>query len=457
MIRNVYFINYKNSSIGTGGVGTTTRDILSDRPEFRFVFWDGSKIDREHDMSISVPESIHKRVHKMYSKLYLWPVLHGLGPKVSSKDLEPFRKLLDKQMNIIADALINVSQDKSGGSIYWVNDYTAISLVDKLRNHDKNSTIIYSFRTPFGADGVVPRIYQKDNHLMRGLFSADLITFHRVVDMQNFIEYSSSNFGSHLLGIKRSGKHRAYITLRSKHVVELFVIPEGNNRNYRKSLISSGEATKFKTDTLDRYKGMKVISGLSRFEETKGILYEVELIGEFIKNYPEWTEKFVFLRYTYLSKEKEDTTEYLDYFKSVRNKAEYINGKYGTDSWKPITLINQKLNDKEVAGLAAASDIFVIASIADGFNHLVSEVAFSQPSGSKTQLLLSNVGATDYFRGYWSLSHNLKKDSIVLARSLSCSITIKKTRLRLLKYTASRISTLTWYKGILREVEKKDN
>lgn len=71
----MYFINYKNSVSGTGGVGTVSRDILKFYPATSFVFSDSNASDiREQDVNIYVSDKDKALWHGEYGKLHVWPI-----------------------------------------------------------------------------------------------------------------------------------------------------------------------------------------------------------------------------------------------------------------------------------------------------------------------------------------------------------------------------------------------
>lgn len=449
----IYFINYKNSVLGTGGVGTVSRDMIKYNPDIHFVYWDGSKADRDIDLGIKTPRELHKIVHIKYAKAYLWPVLHGLPSKINPDKLTHVRQKVLVLVELIAKKIYKFASDKSqqeSDRIYWINDYTSIALIGKLRKLDKNSTIIFTFRTPFGVKNQYPKFYDDDILLLKGLLQSDCITFHRQNDLEHFIKFIDDKFHKEISRIN-SKKNNATVTLKNDKHITLSVAPMGNNKSYRKGILHNNSTRLFYKNIKSYHQDNVMITGISRFEESKGIEYEIDCINTLLQTHPELSGKFVFLRYSYMSEDKIQSKEYNAFMDKVITKITIINNKYGTDKWKPIVYdFNKKLTDYEVAGLLMASDILIIASHADGFNHLALEAIYSQKRTGAIQLLLSDIGVTDYIHGYKKLSHNIEDDVKILYESIKSKGIRNWFTQQRLNSSANKLSSRRWMTQIIK-------
>jgi trehalose-6-phosphate synthase len=455
--REIYFMNYKNSVHGTGGVGTVSRDMQVLYPDVHFVFWDGSLANRANDISINISEKIHKKIHTTHAKSYLWPLLHGINPKARTKELHAARKQLEYVSDVIIDEVIGHSRtiNQDNVKVYWINDYTAMSLTSKLREKDQDAVIVFTFRTPFGVNGKYPNFSHEDNDLLRGLLAADLITFHRTSDMKLFATYINDHFSGDITTAK-CHKLSSKVILKNKHALRLAVVAMGNNRKYRKKLMITPKTTRFYQQIRSTVpKEACLISGISRFEESKGIEYEIDLIARTLEEYPELIEKFVFRRFSYLSPNKQKDENYARLLKRLNRKIVDINEKYSRNGWMPIKHdFNKKLDDNEVAGFLAASDILIIASMADGFNHLALEAILSQKRYGIIQLLLSDIGITDYIVGYKKISYNLDKDAKTLHSAIRQNKVKSVFRQLLLRQSSRKLSSERWMRKILSMSDK---
>lgn len=69
---DIYFINYKNSARGTGGVGTTTRAMVSLLNKLRFIYYDTSLLagkQENYEWNLELTDIEASVFHSKYSKL----------------------------------------------------------------------------------------------------------------------------------------------------------------------------------------------------------------------------------------------------------------------------------------------------------------------------------------------------------------------------------------------------
>lgn len=453
----LYFINYKNSVTGVGGVGTVSRDLVRCYPGVECVFWDGSLPARGSDISVDIGAAANReKIHLLFFKKYLWPVLHGIDYRVSSAVLNKMKHQLCIQSAEIIDSLQSVIGDdrSQGGDIFWVNDYTAVTLVPEIRKWRNESTIIFSFRTPFGVHSW-PRVREQDNDLFISLLEADIITFHRKRDMSHYVRFLVDNAAQEVTSIEEIDDTKALVGRKNGHSVELMVVPMGSNVSYRKFLANDSTVRTIAQNIRRNHAGMKIVSSISRFEYTKGIEHELDMIDCMLAQYPMLKGKFVFLRYTYRSKHKKDDSEYSALHQSIAQRVEYINNKYGYRGWIPIVYSDdKKLDDREVTAVLQSSDIVIIAPVADGFNHLATEAIHSQERDSgKVQLLLSDIGVTDYVKGYQPLSRVASSDARVLRDALLRSDDDIATSYNDLLTSSGRLSSKHWLDTIISEAQ----
>lgn len=451
MSHDIYFVNYKNSSAGTGGVGTVTREMLKIAPNMHFIYNDKSGgVAPKNSFNIRLEQSLEKALHTQYSKLYLWPILHGLEPSIKETDVEDIRPLLESAYQKFAEGAIASTKNHDAKPIYWVNDYILTGVVGILRKLSPASTIIFSWRTPFGAQEI-PKLPTTDKiGMLESLLEADLITFHRKNDLDNFvslIEYTLPNLP--IVKVNDSLNH----VLRTHHKTQLLVVPMGSNPDYRKELAISPKSELIKKHYLEIKGPMKLITNISRFEESKGIEYEIDCIESLLELNPKLKKRFVFIRFSYFSKEKAGTDHYIKFYKKINDKIESINNKFGDESWKPILgFLNNKLTDYEVTGLLRATDILFIGSHADGFNHLAIEgVVGRRKNDPPVQLILGNIGARDYLKGHLPIDTTSVENGVyALIKAIGHDSETTEANFKSLKRSASSLSVGSWINTILK-------
>jgi len=233
----------------------------------------------------------------------------------------------------------------------------------------------------------------------------------------------------------------------------------GSNPSYRRSLAGNKHSTENKNKLrtiIDKTKSAKIITSVSRFELSKGLEYELDLIESLIQNNPKIKTSFVFARFSYISEAKKKSDEYLKQYDKVMERIKLINDRYKIDNWKPIYVdFTKKLNDSEITDLYRATDILLVASLSDGFNHISIEGPLSKVTGldEPLQLALGRVGSAEYLSNYTNLGmthpdKDAEKISIMLKRNPK----IIESNFKSLLKSCEKLSSKIWYTSILYNV-----
>jgi|694.fasta_scaffold00232_42 trehalose 6-phosphate synthase len=458
---DLYFINYKNSLNGTGGVGTVTRSILKIFPYLKMVCYD-STIENSYKLGdaevIPIPnkDSIIKAMHANYSKLFLWPILHGLPSEIIENELSQARRDFISGSKVFSEG-VNKSINEDKNPIIWINDYVLSGTVKYIRERFPDRKIIFSWRTPFGTTSV-PNFSAEDViAILSSVIQADIITFHRKRDVINFLllieKYSlimpntSVNWQNHTIKV---GEHTSIPR----------AIPMGNDPTYRKELSNSVECVPL-YDSYKEIKGStKLIVSISRFEKSKGIENELDAISMLLKLYPHLKTHITFLRVSYVSQQKQETSAYVDFYNFINEKIQKINEEFACDGWVPIVShLDKKLDDYGVTSLFKATDIFLLMSQADGFNHMALESVLSKnEQDCPIQLLVGDIGVSDYINGYVKINQLDPIDcAIKLHESLNRGLSEVIEDQKLLQSTACKLSATNWALSIIQaaiDIEK---
>lgn len=455
---NILFANFHNSVIGVGGVGTVTRSMQKYIPNLHMVCYDPLiKKNTVYGDSIVYPVSLDLQTVSgfqiKYAKQYLWPLLHDITSPLSKSQVSLYRRSYLTASLKFANTISQVKVNNSKPWIYWINDYSLAGTIGFLRKNNPEAKICFSLRSPFGYSQY-PDFYSDDAILLvKSIIQADFISFHRTKDLINF-----------MLLAERLGSLTNYIKVDwTNHVIRYGdhsavprVVPLGNDPSYRLSLAKTKEVELLKNKFFALANGCKIISSISRFEIHKGIKEELDSIETLLRLFPKCREEFVFIRVAYLAKEYLKIPAYHDLYMYVRQKVVFINKKYGTDKWKPIIgLFDKKFTDYEVTGLLRSTDILLVMSLADGFNHSSVEGVLSKLSKDHPLLLLSSdVGSSDYL-GQAPIRIN-PKDSVDTAikifNALRNNLSDTKNRQNNLSTMAKRLSSSNWTHTILDSV-----
>lgn len=320
-----------------------------------------------------------------------------------------YAKDTEKIAEKIAEQSVRIASKNSNKYVYWVNDYPLASVVRHIRNLDKSAQIVFSLRTPFRVNENNNNTPQGVIKFMENILCADVITVHRMADMKSFVDM----FRKQKLGEVVSEKNKVILISRFG-VTQIKVVPMGSSYKYRRSLTKHADTKRVYENCLEMSRRRKIIAGISRFEKTKGLEFELDAFEALLMKRPDLAKRIQFIRFSYISKEKMMTEAYVTYRKVIDDKIKRINDKFGTDDWRPILpFLDKKLSDTEVSGVLMASDVLFIGSIADGFNHIAMEAIFSHSILKPIQIIIGDIGAADYIHGGYRFRPNSINSAVI--------------------------------------------
>ncbi|MCF7842976.1 MAG: bifunctional alpha,alpha-trehalose-phosphate synthase (UDP-forming)/trehalose-phosphatase, partial [Lentisphaeria bacterium] len=132
--------------------------------------------------------------------------------------------------------------------------------------------------------------------------------------------------------------------------------------------------------------GEKIILSVDRLDYTKGILERLEAYELFLKRYPKYREKVMFIIVAVPSRTKVESYQQLK--RQVDERVGEINGRFGTLGWVPIWYLYKSIPFHRLIALYRAADIGMVTPIRDGMN-LVAKEFLAANEGHPAVLILS--------------------------------------------------------------------
>jgi trehalose 6-phosphate synthase len=202
----------------------------------------------------------------------------------------------------------------------------------------------------------------------------------------------------------------------------------------------------------------KVILGLGvdRFDYIKGIIERLTSIETLFNTNPNLKGKLVFLQI--LISTRKDIEEFFSYEKVVKEKITDINNKFLFDDWRPLVLITNELDKKELTKYYKASDFLMISSLKDGMNLVAKEFVASRDDEMGILLLSKFTGSSQKLKE--AIIFN-PKDEISTVNAINAAIAmpaleIKNRMVSLRKYVRKNDIYL-WVKKQVEDAGEKIN
>ena len=247
----------------------------------------------------------------------LWFVHHGLFELARRPRYDhAFRTAWDayRQYNqTFADTVVATAPPDA---IVLVQDYHLSLMAPLVRARRSDLSLVHFAHTPFAGPerlSLLPDPYRRE--LLEGLSGNQACGFHTDRWRQRFLA-SCAEFSV-----------PAPATFASS------LAPDGADL----AQVASGDAcARWRASFDERFADQQLIVRVDRIELSKNILRGFWAYAELLERWPSFHGRVSFMASIYPS--REGLAEYLAYRQEVESLADRINGRYGTDTWKPVVL-----------------------------------------------------------------------------------------------------------------------
>ncbi|ODR80026.1 trehalose-6-phosphate synthase [Haladaptatus sp. W1] len=316
-----------------------------------------------------------------YSNQVLWPLCHSDIAKMTPKP--EFWRHYREANERFADA-IRERVDPSE-AVIWFQDYHFALAPRLIRESAPDAFCMQFWHIPWPSWDVF-RSCPEHDELLDGLLANDLLGFHTDRYCRNFLDCASKALGADV------NRETGVIRYDGRTVrVESF--PLGIDAVERRRLAGSAEADEAWESLRDAYPlgAEQLALGVDRLDYTKGIEQRLTALEQLWEERPEWRG-----RLTYVQKASESRSRIDDYQRvqaTVTGEIERINERFGTDAWRPIVYIDDRLSMAELAALYREADVGLVSSLRDGMNLVAKEFVASQVDDPGVLVLSELVGA----------------------------------------------------------------
>ncbi|MFC2059563.1 trehalose-6-phosphate synthase [Chloroflexota bacterium] len=316
-----------------------------------------------------------------FSNEALWPLCHVTftPPIFRESDWNAYKRV----NQIFAEAVLREVADRK--AVVLVQDYHFALLSRLLKDQNPKLTVGQFWHIPW-PNHEIYRTCPWQEEILDGLLGNDLMGFHVPSFCNNFLETAEHTLGAR---INRNGSAIAY---RDKTtLVEPFPISVDFDKL---SQDAGAEAVEQEMNKLRQeldLEGKYVGIGMDRIDYTKGIPQRLQALDKFLEDSPNYRGKIVFIQAGMPSRSQIES--YQNLTQLTDELANSINGKYGTDSWKPIIMLTGQLTPAALSALRRLAHFCVVSSLHDGMNLVAKEFVSSRVDGDGVLILSQFTGA----------------------------------------------------------------
>lgn len=317
-----------------------------------------------------------------YSNEAIWPLCHLTfqRPAFRKEDWEFYRQVNKK----FAQAVLDEVGDRK--AFIWIQDYHLVLLPKLLKEAAGDRLKIAHFWHIPWPNYEVFRVCPQKHDILEGLLANDLMGFHIRYHLNNFFDCLDRETECKIDRERLSVTKAGHETLVRPYPISIDF--DGINEvSQQKEIDSIIEAFR------DEYslRGLKIISGIDRFDYTKGIPERIKALDLLLDKCPDLKGKVVFLQMGEIS--RIHLQRYKDLNDEINALVEQINWKYATDNWKPVILLRRHLSYKEILAFYRLTDVCVVSSLHDGMNLVSKEFVASRFDGRGVLVLTQFAGS----------------------------------------------------------------
>lgn len=322
-----------------------------------------------------------------FANAALWPLCHVAFRRPVF--LEEHWKGYCEVNTLFADRIAEEIGDSR--AFVFIQDYHFALLPRMLRERCPRAVLAQFWHIPWPNPEIF-RICPWRKELLEGMLGNDILGFHLRYHCQNFIDTVDRELEA------RPDRELTAVVLRG-HMTKIRAFPisvdfEGVSRR----------ASSFHTENLIASLRRKfhiqekwiMGLGVDRLDYTKGIPERLTALEVFLRKYPEYRGRVVFVQVGVPSRTK--LPEYQSLNEEVERRVRKLNRKYGYRDWQPVIYIHQNLDLDAVVALYRMTRFLIVSSLHDGMNLVAKEFVASQTDCNGVLILSQFTGAARELR-----------------------------------------------------------
>jgi len=329
---------------------------------------------------VDLSQADHDHYYAGFANALLWPVFHN---QVNLADFnEQFFKRYEQVNRRFAATLSRLLKPDD---IIWVHDYHLIPLALELRRLGCRQRIGFFNHIPFPTPAALKRIPQHE-HLVRALFSYNLIGMQVQRDLRRFHEY---------VAIQARGRWPdAQHVEAFGHTVRAQHFPIGIDVARFIAQCPGAEADAVLARVRAESGKRTLMVAADRLDYTKGLPERLEAFRLMLERYPACRRQVTLVQIAAPS--RESVPAYVAIREKVEGLVDAINTRYASGDWTPVMHIDDTVDRAAMPEIFSLGRVGLVTSVADGMNLVAKEYVAAQDPRSPGVLALSaEAGASE--------------------------------------------------------------
>jgi trehalose-6-phosphate synthase len=386
-----------------------------------------ARVDRCELIALPVSAGDRELAHDGFCNRTLWPALHGIGGNIEQR-----RSWWEAWRRHNVNVAETVARTAAPGAAVWVHDYHHFGLAAPLRRRRRDLRVGLSCHTPI-VEQVLSRLTQA-RALARDLADFALIGAQTERDRAQVVRWLD--------------RARIPVTRRPD------VITNPVGLDVEAWVARRRDAVVVALADRHRAPSGVLVAGVDRVDYTKGLLHKLHAVEVLLARGQVGSNDVRFVQIAVPSRTSIPLYGYLR--RQMEEAVERINADFPRDDGRPVvTLIQEQLAPRQVAGLMRAADIALVTPARDGMNLVALEFAIINGDRPCELILSRGTGAADHIGRWCRLVDGTDVNGIVDAITGSiaaCGTSESADRARRRAAAASALTTEQWSRTFLEHL-----
>jgi trehalose 6-phosphate synthase len=373
----------------------------------------------------------------------LWPLCHVAftRPSFDPHHWQMYRRVNER----FAEAVLEEAGNEP--TFVFIQDYHFALLPRMLRNARSNLVIAQFWHIPWPNREVFNSFPWREE-ILDGMLGNDVLGFHLHHHCQNFLDSVDCAVEAR---VDRSGSEIS----RGGHSTLVRPYPIGIDFDEHTRLAESSEvaAEMLRWEAELSLDGKLLAIGIDRLDYTKGIPERLRALDRLFDESPEYRERLVFTQIAVPS--RSNLPAYRQIEEEVDGLVDYINQRWGTANWKPVTLLKRHYSPAEMVALHRLAQFCVVTALHDGMNLVAKEFVGSCIDEDGVLVLSQFAGAARELKDALQINpFSVEEGADAYRAALQMHPEERRRRMRKMRESVEENNVYRWAGKFLSELAK---
>jgi trehalose 6-phosphate synthase len=392
---------------------------------------------------VALTDAEHRGFYCGFANEGLWPLCHAVHvkPTFRTDDFRMYRIANERFANVA------IEEARGRAPLVLVQDYHFALAPRVLRDRLPASTVATFWHIPWPP----PRVFAIcpwRQELLDGLLASDIVGVQTAEDRANFLETVESCLDA---SVDRTQGVVCYRD-RSTHVRAYPVGIKWDNE-FVQTTPNRAACREHLWRAWELGDDVRLGVGIDRLDYTKGIHEKFLAVERLLDTQPELRGRFVFLQVA------EPSRSGLASYRAARAElvetSRRINGRYATEGYRPIILLERHHEPGDVYRLYRAADLCYVGSLHDGMNLVAKEFVCARDDERGVLVLSQFAGASRQLSAALMVNpYAIDGSADALARALTMSDAEQVARMRCLRRVVATTDTYWWADRLLGDSQR---